>query len=169
METLTTVSLFIFGVVVSAILTAGLVFYQKDKDNNQNLNSIQVESSFKTNQTNTPKVIPPNDTTVKPKETTTTPKVSSLTLSMSEISKHNKSSDCWMLISGKVYNITDYFGSHPGGNSTMSATCGKDATAAYMTRDPYATDSGSRSRHSSRAVNLLEKYYIGDLNQVISN
>lgn len=41
MKKLSTVSLFIFGVVVTSILTAGLVFYQNNKDskiaNNQSV------------------------------------------------------------------------------------------------------------------------------------
>lgn len=97
----------------------------------------------------------------------TTDTLSGVTLNIAEIAKHNKQTDCWMLINGKVYNITSYFGSHPGGNATMSATCGTDATSAYMTKDPNATTSGNRRAHSSRAVNLLSNYYIGDLNQTI--
>ena len=88
-------------------------------------------------------------------------------LDMKEITKHNSKSDCWILVDGKVYDITSYFGSHPGGNSTMSATCGKDATDAYKTKDPYATSPNSGSNHSSRARSLLNNYYIGDLNQKI--
>ncbi len=107
-----------------------------------------------------------SNTEISPKPTVVKPQ-GNITLSMAEISKHNKSSDCWMLISGKVYNITSYFGSHPGGNSTMAATCGTDATAAYMTKDPNATSNGGRSAHSSNAVNLLTNYYIGNLNETI--
>jgi len=87
-------------------------------------------------------------------------------LSMQEISKHNKTTDCWILISGKVYNITSYFGSHPGGNGNMSPLCGKDAAAAYATKDSGAT-SAQGSAHSANAQTLLAKYYIGDLNQTI--
>jgi cytochrome b involved in lipid metabolism len=90
-----------------------------------------------------------------------------VTLNMAEIAKHNKQTDCWMLINGKVYNVTSYFGKHPGGNANMTATCGKDATAAYMTKDPNASTSDSRSAHSSNAISLLANYYIGDLDQVI--
>jgi cytochrome b involved in lipid metabolism len=88
-------------------------------------------------------------------------------LDITEIAKHNKSSDCWYLISGKVYNITSFFGSHPGGDRAMAPSCGKDATAAYKTKDPYATSSSGRSAHSSNAVSMLANYYIGDLNQTI--
>lgn len=147
MKKLTTISLFIFGVIVSAIFVAGLVFYQNKKDN-QTLNSQANNLAQKTlNQ-------------IKPAS-------GSLVLNMTEIAKHNKSSDCWMLISGKVYNITSYFGSHPGGRSTMTPSCGKDATAAYDTKNPYATSTSGGINHSSRAVDMLNNYYLGDFNQKI--
>jgi cytochrome b involved in lipid metabolism len=142
MKKLTTISLFIFWAVVTALLTAGLVFYQNNKQPSVG-NLIQ-------------NTINQNNLTG-----------GSLTLNMAEIVKHNKSSDCWMLINNKVYNITSYFGSHPGGNGKMAATCGKDATVAYKTQDPNAVSSGSYSAHSSNAVSLLANYYIGDLNQTI--
>ena len=145
MKKLTTISLFIFFVVVTAILTAGLVFYQNNTNSssgliNQNTNTdiAKLASSGVT------------------------------TLDLSEIAKHDTSTDCWILISGKVYNITSYFGKHPGGSSTMIATCGKDATAAYKTKDPYAATSGSRTAHSAGAVSLLDQYFVGNLNQKIS-
>ena len=147
MKNLTTISLFIFGVILVSILTAGLVFSQNKKNNQA------VESQSKN-------II--QDTLIQ-----NTSSGKSLILSIQEVAKHNSQLDCWMLISVKVYNITSYFGSHPGGSGAMTATCGKDATTAYLTKDPYATSSGNRSSHSSRAVSLLDNYYIGDLNQTI--
>lgn len=134
MKRLITISLFIFAVVVVAILTAGLVFYQDKK-------VVQIPTDIITNNSQTG---------------------SNIVLNMQEISKHNKKTDCWMLISGKVYDVTSYFGQHPGGDSMMAPTCGTDATDAYKTRDPYAKTSGSRTAHSSNAKNLLNDYYIGD-------
>lgn len=149
MKKLSTIALFIFGVLVTAILTAGLVFYQNNKSNLNNQSSVS------------------SDTLVKSTLDKVNPSNGTLTLSMTEITKHNKQTDCWMLISGKVYDVTSFFGSHPGGNSTMAATCGTDATAAYMTQDPNATSGGSRSAHSGKAKSMLDNYYIGDLNQTI--
>lgn len=145
MKKLSTISLFIFGVVVTAILTAGLVFYQNSKSGYGGEQGSLVAGEIN-------KIISSGK---------------SIILDMTEISKHNKSSDCWMLISGKVYDVTSYFGSHPGGNSTMSPTCGTDATAAYATMDPYAKTSGSRVAHSSDAKNALDSYYLGDFNQTL--
>lgn len=155
MKKLTTVSLFIFGVVVTALLIAGLVFYQDNKS------TITLPAMTIPTQTNSTKTTP---TKTNPK---TTPVVNSIVLNMAEIAKHNTKSDCWMLINGKVYNVTSYFGSHPGGSGTMAPTCGKDATDAYYTQDPYASSSSSRSAHSSRAQSLLSNYYLGNLNQTI--
>ena len=148
MKKLATVSLVIFLVIVTAVMTAGLVFYQNRKDtqvNNSNTNSVV---------TNTIKNI--------------TSSGKSLTLDMKEVAKHNKQTDCWMVISGKVYDITSFFGSHPGGNGTMVSSCGKDATDAYMTKDPNATSSSSRSAHSSRAKGMLANYFVGDLNATLN-
>lgn len=149
MKKLSTISLFIFAVIVIAVLVAGLVFYQDNKNN---------------------KVA--NSTTGALVEDTVSQLVASgknLVLNMEEIGKHNKQTDCWLLINGKVYNITSYFGSHPGGNSTMSATCGTDATLAYSTKDPYAKNNTRGQSHSSGAKNMLSDYYIGDLNQTIGD
>lgn len=149
MKKLTTSSLIIFSILVISVLTAGLVFYQNKKDNqvaNSKSGALIEETIKQLNSSG-----------------------KSLVLNMEEIGKHNKQSDCWIVINNKVYNITSYFGSHPGGNSTMSATCGKDATNAYMTKDPYAKDSTSGQSHSSRARSMLADYYLGDLNQTIGN
>ncbi len=154
MKKISTISLFIFGVVLTSILTAGLVFYQDNKTSKSSLFKAKtVQNVTSSTNTSTTKITPSNKT---------------MTLNMNEISKHNSETDCFMLISGKVYDITSFFGSHPGGNSTMAPTCGTDATNAYMTKDPYATDSTSGRGHSSRAKNMLNDYYIGDLNQTIA-
>jgi len=174
MNKLANISLFIFGVVVTAILVAGLVFYQDKKDNQNGTVTIPVDIVQSTiNQINSDsKGITSQNVVVKTNTTTTNnttvTKVTSITLGMEEIAKHNKQTDCWILINGKVYNITSYFGSHPGGSETMALTCGKDATDAYYTQDPYATTSSSRSAHSSEAKSLLDNYYLGDLGQTIS-
>ena len=148
MKTLTTISLFIFGIVLTAILTAGLVFYQNNKTGNNMVG----------NQTGS---------LVQGTISNLTSGGKSITLNVAEISKHNSSSDCWMLINGDVYDITPFFGSHPGGNATMVATCGTDATDAYLTKDPYSTSTSGGSNHSSRARSMLTDYYLGTLNQVI--
>ncbi len=84
------------------------------------------------------------------------------TYTIGEIAKHNIKADCWILISGKVYDVTAFFGYHPAGDLTLLPNCGKDATDAFQTQGGQETD------HRPTTYSLLEKYYIGDLQGNIS-
>jgi cytochrome b involved in lipid metabolism len=55
----------------------------------------------------------------------------SVNLSTSEIKSHNSQSDCWSIVNGKVYNLTTYLQSHPGGVGVIANICGKDGTNAF--------------------------------------
>lgn len=79
------------------------------------------------------------------------------TFSFIEVGKHNSSNDCWLAIHGKVYDVTEFISSHPGGKALLEG-CGKDATGLYETRPM-----GSGKPHSQKARDLLPKYYVGDL------
>jgi len=72
-------------------------------------------------------------------------------LTESEVAKHSSKNDCYFIIEDRVYDVTMYFGFHPGGNNTMSSRCGKVVTGIF-----------SRI-HSNRAWDLLAKYKIADL------
>lgn len=76
---------------------------------------------------------------------------------LSEIATHNTATDCWMAIEGKVYNVTSFVGSHPGGEAILNG-CGKDATALFNERP-----TNDRGPHPATARALLPQYYIGDL------
>jgi len=77
-----------------------------------------------------------------------------------EVAKHNTSADCWVIISGKVYNVTGYMDSHPGGGFTE--LCGKDATEGFMTKGKTPG-----SPHSASADTIHASLYLGDLNSAI--
>jgi len=77
-----------------------------------------------------------------------------ITLNAQEIAKHNSTKDCWLIINGKIYNVTSYLGAHPGGAGAIAPYCGKDGTAAFVGLP-----------HSQNANSLLSGYYIGNLNQ----
>ncbi len=42
-----------------------------------------------------------------------------------DVSKHNKRDDCWMIIHGKVYDVTKFLPEHPGGEEVMLESQGK--------------------------------------------
>ena len=45
-----------------------------------------------------------------------------------ELMKHTKTSDAWVLINGKVYDVTTYLAEHPGGDDILMYFSGKDAS-----------------------------------------
>jgi hypothetical protein len=52
-------------------------------------------------------------------------------VSMSELSVHNVTSDCWVAIHGIVYQLTDFVEDHPGGPESIYSLCGKDGTKEF--------------------------------------
>ncbi|KDP41326.1 hypothetical protein JCGZ_15733 [Jatropha curcas] len=71
---------------------------------------------------------------------------------MQEAAEHNTKDDCWIVIDGKVYDVSSYLDEHPGGDDVVLATIGKDATDEFE-------DAG----HSESARELLESFCIGEL------
>jgi cytochrome b involved in lipid metabolism len=144
---LVAISLVVFGVAVFYVLLAGL---------SSNPSSGGGSSRLPT-AARTPGQ--PTETSTAVAETPGQPtQTGSTTISAQEVATHNSRSDCWIIVSNKVYNVSSYIGSHPGGASTITPYCGKDATQAFETKDL------SRSQdHSSRAYNHLDTIYVGDL------
>ncbi|CAN4122044.1 unnamed protein product [Withania somnifera] len=71
---------------------------------------------------------------------------------MEEASQHSTKDDCWVVIDGKVYDVSSYLDEHPGGDDVVLAVTGQDATDEFE-------DAG----HSKSARELMEKFFIGEL------
>lgn len=69
-----------------------------------------------------------------------------------DVAKHNQKDDCWLVISGKVYNVTRFLDDHPGGDEILLTATGKDATEDFE-------DVG----HSDNARDMLKDFYVGDV------
>ena len=41
-------------------------------------------------------------------------------LSVEEISKHNTAEDCWIVVDGQVWDITEFAPEHPGGGESKT-------------------------------------------------
>ncbi|KAL4574338.1 hypothetical protein LXL04_021167 [Taraxacum kok-saghyz] len=71
---------------------------------------------------------------------------------MQEASEHNSAGDCWVVIDGKVYDVSTYLDEHPGGDDVLLQVTGKDATDEFE-------DAG----HSKTARELMESFCIGEV------
>lgn len=92
-----------------------------------------------------------------------TPAMESITLTPEEVARHNSPQDCWIIVEGKVYDVTGYLTLHPGGPETILPYCGKEATQAFATL-------GGRGRdHSPNAYRLLTQLYLGELGGTTTN
>lgn len=72
--------------------------------------------------------------------------------SFEEVGKHSDRKDCWLIIDGKVYDVTAFMEEHPGGDEVLLACVGKDATADFE-------DIG----HSDSAKEMMPQYCIGEV------
>merc|ERR1719277_1899541 len=52
-------------------------------------------------------------------------------ITMDEVAKHTTKSDCWVVVSGQVLNVTKFLGEHPGGELAILTFAGKDATEEF--------------------------------------
>ncbi|KAF8320336.1 hypothetical protein DL93DRAFT_1831592 [Clavulina sp. PMI_390] len=47
------------------------------------------------------------------------------------VAQHNSRESCWIIVHGKVYDVTDFLDEHPGGSKIILKYAGKDATEEY--------------------------------------
>ena len=53
------------------------------------------------------------------------------TFEANEVQKHKSGDDCWIVINGKVYDVTKFLPDHPGGKKAILMYGGKDATEEF--------------------------------------
>ncbi|KAF4739431.1 hypothetical protein FOZ63_000570, partial [Perkinsus olseni] len=60
-------------------------------------------------------------------------------LTMDEVAKHTTKDDCWIVVNGKVYNVTDWLPKHPGGPDIILQHAGQDASDEWNSIHPAGT------------------------------
>ncbi|KNC53829.1 cytochrome b5 isoform Cb5-D [Thecamonas trahens ATCC 50062] len=70
-----------------------------------------------------------------------------------EVALHDTEDDCWIIVDGKVYDVTSYVYEHPGGD-IIADDAGYDATEGFDDAD-----------HSDEAVEEMAQFLIGELDE----
>ncbi|OEL33369.1 Cytochrome b5 [Dichanthelium oligosanthes] len=71
----------------------------------------------------------------------------------SEVAFHASRKDCWVVIGGKVYDVTKFLEDHPGGEDVLlHASASGDATEAF-----------EEVGHSTSAISMMDSYLIGSI------
>ncbi len=86
---------------------------------------------------------------------TTTESTTTKSIALAEVANHTTESDCRTAINGTVYDVTAFFGKHPGGDKNLFRVCGIDATQVFERKHGGDT----------RAKNVLAGFEIGTLAQ----
>ena len=58
------------------------------------------------------------------------------TISMQEVERHNSPDDCWVVINGKVYDLSTFQKTHPGGSNIITDHAGKDVSNLFNAVHP---------------------------------
>ena len=74
---------------------------------------------------------------------------------MEQVKANNTATKCWSAIDGKVYDLTNWISSHPGGAGAITSLCGTDGTASFKGQH------GGSGQPQSR----LSGYLLGPLNK----
>ena len=86
-------------------------------------------------------------------EPTQEPEESVNGFTLAQVSERNSAAECWVVIDGGVYDLTQWIRSHPGGSGAILNLCGKDGSASFTSQH------GGQPRPSS----TLDGYYLAPL------
>ena len=128
------VFLFIFWMMATALVTAGLLSRQPAKQATCALSNNSSANSS------------PGPATA---------------LTTEEVAKHTTANDCWMIVNGKVYDLTSLVATHSGGSQQILNDCGRDGSVGFNTK--Y-----QGTPHSGGAQSMMASYLLGDLGATIN-
>eukprot|EP01108_Squamamoeba_japonica_P001652 TRINITY_DN1721_c0_g1_i1.p1 TRINITY_DN1721_c0_g1~~TRINITY_DN1721_c0_g1_i1.p1 ORF type:complete len:152 (+),score=60.98 TRINITY_DN1721_c0_g1_i1:191-646(+) len=74
--------------------------------------------------------------------------------SAADVAAHSAADDCWIIVDGKVYDVSSYVEQHMGGEEALLRYAGKDAS------EPIHGD-----QHPLKVREILDEFYIGRLQE----
>lgn len=77
------------------------------------------------------------------------------TFTTTQVAAHNSASDCWSIVNGNVYNLTNWINRHPGGSQGILSICGKDGTSAFQGQ--HGSNTNAKQTLETFKVGMVQK------------
>ena len=74
-------------------------------------------------------------------------------ITVAAVAGHNSANDCWAIVNGSIYDLTQWISAHPGGRGPIESTCGVDATAAFTNK--HGGQGAPEARLASFKIGIL--------------
>ncbi len=132
--------------LIAAVVIAGVLIYTRQNKND-------TSASITSQTTNSP-------TNSSSSKSDSNSQQATATYSIQDVAKHNSTSDCWLIVSGNVYNVTDFITQHPGGQ-VIANYCGRNATQAFEGERSHRD--GETDSSGNTASQELSKHLLGKL------
>ncbi|KAK4262264.1 hypothetical protein QN277_003119 [Acacia crassicarpa] len=78
----------------------------------------------------------------------------------SQVAQHKSTKDCWLVVYGRVLNLTKFLEEHPGGEEVLLEVAGKDASKEF---DTIGHNEGAKKMFAKFQVGVLQGHSIQDL------
>lgn len=72
---------------------------------------------------------------------------------MEDVAKHNSENDLWLVVDGKIYDVTKFINEHPGGREPFLKHGGEDVTKYFHAVKKHSLSEG--------LSDFMESLYIG--------
>lgn len=92
-------------------------------------------------------------TSAAPVESPTSTDPAATEYTFAQVETHNSSGDCWTVVEGNVYDLTDWEAQHPGGAARIQSLCGIDGTSLFL----------GQHEGDAQPTSVLKGYQIGVL------
>jgi len=123
----------LIGMAVVILIVLGIVYFSSNQEAPQtNTETMSDTSSGEVmNEAETPKDTTGEGMDVGAGMTQTMEDNTVSGYTLAEVATHNSQSSCWAVVSGQVYDLTNWISKHPGGPQKILNICGTDATATF--------------------------------------
>lgn len=114
---------FIIFLILAILTVGGIAFYKTGSAPTINKDELLTAST-------SPDTISPKNNGIK-NNTNIIDEAELKTFTASDVSVKNTQTSCFTIISGSVYDLTNWITKHPGGEKAILSICGKDSTAIF--------------------------------------